>query len=247
MKHAASSSNKGSSPLNKGSHPSSVRIQSPSCGQGRALSEGTSRLPLRLEREGGRGGEAERERSLSLYIYIYIYYRGRGTTLESHDCPVWCAALTSSRLPNQAPAAPHPFDPGGWGRRPPPPGEGNEKVRDVTQGGKKIFTIAVQIPAREGVRPVSRGAVPCGTALQAAAGNPSSTVPPKISATGAWTAGARTLGLAGKSPRGGVRRAAWHRGDTAEPRPWPHAPTRVWAGRAGGCCASSLSDGELHS
>ena len=29
-----------------------------------------------------------------------------GTTLESRDCPVWCAALTSSRLPSQAPAAP---------------------------------------------------------------------------------------------------------------------------------------------
>ena len=32
--------------------------------------------------------------------------RERGTTLESRDCPVRCAALTGSRLPNQAPAAP---------------------------------------------------------------------------------------------------------------------------------------------
>ena len=42
-----------------------------------------------------------------IYIYIYIYmYREGGTTLESRDCPVWCAALTGSRLPSQAPAAP---------------------------------------------------------------------------------------------------------------------------------------------
>ena len=41
--------------------------------------------------------------------------RERGTTLESHDCPVWCAAPTGSRLPNQAPAAPQSFDPGGGG------------------------------------------------------------------------------------------------------------------------------------
>ena len=129
----------------------------------------------------------------------------------------------------------------GGGQRPLPPGEGNEKVRDVAQGGGKIITIAVQIPAREGDRSVSRRAVPCGTALQAAAGIPSSTVPPKIAATGTRTAGARTLGLAGRSPRGeGVRRATWHHGDTAEPRPWPNTPARV-------CCASLLSDGGLHS
>ena len=39
---------------------------------------------------------------------------------------------------------------------------------------------------------------------------------------------------AGRSPQGGVRRTTWHRGDAAEPRPWPHAPARVWAGAGRG-------------
>ena len=54
-----------------------------------------------------------------LVVPIYIE-RERGTTLESHDCPVWCAALTGSRLPNQAPAAPQSLDPGGGGPAAPP-------------------------------------------------------------------------------------------------------------------------------
>ena len=73
---------------------------------------------------------------------------------------------------------PGPSTRAGGGQRAPPPGEGNEKVRDVTQGGKKILTVAAQIPAREGVRPVARRAVLCGTALWAAAGEPTSTFPP---------------------------------------------------------------------
>ena len=84
--------------------------------------------------------------------------RERGTTLESHDCPVWCAALTGSRLPSQAPAAPKPLDPGGGRQRPPPPGEGNEQIRDISHGGKKDFIVAVQIPVREGARPFPGGA-----------------------------------------------------------------------------------------
>ena len=39
---------------------------------------------------------------------VEFCWRQRGTTLESRDCPVWCAALTSSRLPSQAPAATYP-------------------------------------------------------------------------------------------------------------------------------------------
>ena len=46
--------------------------------------------------------------------------RERETTLESHDCPVWCAAPTGSRLPSQAPAAPQSFDPGEGGPTAPP-------------------------------------------------------------------------------------------------------------------------------
>ena len=92
--------------------------------------------------------------------------RERGTTLESHDCPVRCAALTSSRLPNQAPAAPQPFDPGGGGASGPPLlGKGTKKSGTSLRGGKKVLTVAERIPAREGARPVSRRAVPCGTAL----------------------------------------------------------------------------------
>ena len=54
----------------------------------RCMGSGSGHLAA-YERE--RGRERERE---------------RGTTLESRDCPVRCAALTGSRLPNQAPAAP---------------------------------------------------------------------------------------------------------------------------------------------
>ena len=174
---------------------------------------------------------------IRVYIYIYIERereRERGTTLESRDCPVRCAALTASRLPNQAPAAPEPLDPGGGGPAAPPPGEGNEKVRDITQGGKKVFTVAVQIPVREGARPVPRGAVHCGKALQAAAGIPPSTDPAEMPSAAAGTriTGAWTLGLTGRTPRGGVRRAARDRGDGARPWPWPHATARPRA-RAG--------------
>ena len=72
---------------------------------------GRSPLPGREQRR--QGGAEGIYISLSLYIYIYTYiyiyiyiFRERGTTLESRDCPVWCAALTGSRLPSQAPAAP---------------------------------------------------------------------------------------------------------------------------------------------
>ena len=61
-----------------------------------------------------------------MYIHI-LRERERGTTLESHDCPVWCAALTGSRLPNQAPAAPLSFDPGGGGPAA-PPSRGRERT-----------------------------------------------------------------------------------------------------------------------
>ena len=138
---------------------------------------------------------------------------------------------------------PSPSTRAGGGQRPPPPGERNEKVRDVTQGGKKMFTVAVQIPAREGVRPVSGRAVPCGTALQAATGNPSSTVPSKIAATGTRTAGARTLGLAGRSPRGGSVELLGTAGMRPSPGRGSTSQPACGLGRAGGCCASSISDG----
>ena len=61
-----------------------------------------------------------------------------GTTLESRDCPVWCAALTGSRLPSQAPAAPKPLDPGGGGASGPPLlGKGTNKSGISLMGERK--------------------------------------------------------------------------------------------------------------
>ena len=122
----------------------------------------------------------------------------------------------------------------GGGLRPPPPGERNEKVRDVTQGGKRVLVIAARIPAREKARRVSRSAVPCCTALWAALGNAVPPIPPWIFGNGTRSAGAWALGVSRRFPQGGVRRTARDRGDAAGPQPWPLAAARGWAGAVQG-------------
>ena len=120
------------------------------------------------------------------------------------------------------------------GLRPPPPGERNEKVRDVTQGGKRVLVIAAPVPAQEKARRVSRSLVPCCTALCAALGNAVPTIPPWIFGNGTRSAGAWAPGFARRLPQGGVRRTTWDRGDAAGLRPWALAAARGWAGAAQG-------------
>ena len=135
----------------------------------------------------------------------------------------------------------------GGGQWPPPPGEGNEKVRDVTQGGRRSSLSLCRSPHGRGsaLFPGERFLVarPCKP--------PRVTLPPpsrsRLPRPGPGPQGRGPWASRGGPPGGGSVELP----GTAGIRPGPgRGPTRQPAcgpGRAGGCCASSLSDGVLHS
>ena len=118
------------------------------------------------------------------------------------------------------------------GQRPPPPGEGNEQIRDDTQGGKKVLVIAARAQSRERVRRAPRRMVPQRTTLCAARGCTAPAPPSRVRCRRTRSTGAWALG----SPRGvtpwGVRRTTRGRGYAAGPR------TRALAVPRGGAAVS---------
>ena len=133
----------------------------------------------------------------------------------------------------------------GGGRRPPPPGEGNEQIRDTTQRRRKILIVAEQIPVREGARPFPRESARCGKALQAVLGTPPSTAPAEMldAAAGARITGAWALGPTEKTPWGGVVELPGTAGMVPGPGHGSMLQPVRGPGRAGGCCAGSLTEG----
>ena len=108
---------------------------------------------MRGPRERRRRAPADR-----LYTYIYIYiciYREREGPRLSVTTVRKCAALTGSRLPNQAPAALHPSRQARGGTcRPPPLGMGPKKSgMKFTRGG--VSSSSLKAPAM-GLVPASR-------------------------------------------------------------------------------------------
>ena len=97
---------------------------------------------------------------------------------------------------------PSPSTRAGGAQRPPPPGERNEKVREVTQGGKRVLAIAARVLARERARRVPRSMALRCRALRAVMGNSTATIPSWVFGHGTRSAGAWALGSSGGFLRG---------------------------------------------
>ena len=153
--------------------------------------------------------------------------RLRVTTVRfGAPCPQAAGCLVRLQLP------PSPSTRARGGQRPPPLGEGYEKIRDDTQGGKKVLVIAARAQSREKVRRAPRSMVPQCTTLCAALGGTVPTTPSRVRCRRTRSAGAWAMG----SPRGvtpwGVRRTTRGRGYAAGPRKRALAVPRGGAGAA---------------
>ena len=157
--------------------------------------------------------------------------RERGTTLESRDCPVWCAALTSSRLPSQAPAAPKPTTRAGGACGTPLLGMGTNKSGiALSKKRKSSASLNSSTPGKAPAPPPGAGAVLARARKPSWAPPSRRTRPP----AGRYGQGSGHLGQGlkhcGRKPLGGVGRAAGDPKDAPRSRLWSHTAVRQRAG-----------------
>ena len=134
-------------------------------------------LRLSERREGGEGAKSREGPRLRVT-----------TVLSGAPRPQAAGCLVRLQLP------PSPSTRAGGGQRPPPPGEGNEKIRDDTQGGKKVLVLAPRAQSRERVRCASRRMVPQRITLCVIWGCTAPATPPRVRgrrvrSAGAWAPG----------------------------------------------------------
>ena len=146
---------------------------------------------------------------ICLYECIYIYIE-REREKEGPRLRVMtvrkCAALTSSRLPNQAPAALHPSHQVGGDLSPSPPGDGHEKIRDEAHPWGNVFILT------EGACHRAGAGLPGGGWSPAPLGLPAARVPIEASAPGclrAPLADALTTWGGGRDPARTRPEATW--------------------------------------